>query len=476
MLRIFQNHRKLFWIATAVGVAIRLHFGLKVITHLDGDNEVYTALARNLIQQHVYGMMHGAACVPTMIRMPGYPSFLAACYALFGLDYYRPILLIQAMFDLITCFLIADIARRLAGERAGRWAYVAAAFCPFAATYAGCLLTESLEIFFTALATNLAIISFDAYSPGDSSSARRSLGFWALCGFSLGLAILLRPDGGLLLGSIGLVMIWQMFRTRQWKHYVAAGLLITAVALVPLVPWAIRNYRVFHVVQPLVNPAALDPGEFEPFGFDLWVYTWIIDYSTTEDLTFRISGDKFDMNAIPDRAFSDDAERQEVARLAAEYNLDYEMTPELDAKFRVIAERHIREHPWRVKLVYPVARLLGMWFRPRTEMLPLDTHWWAFEDDPHDSTIAVLLGILNALYMFAALAGIVRCRRDIRFLGLLLIYPIVRSALLWQMATVEDRYTLECFPMVLVLAGAYLGQLRSGRRKEEEPLASRPAS
>jgi len=464
VFKIFQNHRRLFWLATAAGIAIRLHFGLKIIGRLDGDNAVYTALARNLVLHHVYGLMHELVCVPTMIRMPGYPSFLAACFAIFGVDYYRPILLIQAAVDLGTCFLIADIARRLVGERAARWAYIAAAVCPFIATYAGCLLSECLEIFFTSLAIDLAIVAFDAYSSGSSG---RSFRYWALCGASLAVTILLRPDGGLVLGSIGLVMVWQMFRTRQWKHHVAAGLVVTVVALSPLVPWAIRNYRIFHVVQPLVNPAALDPGEFEPFGFDAWVNTWIIDYSTTEDLTFRIDSDKFDMNAIPDRAFSDDAERQQVAWLAAEYNKNYEMTPTIDAKFGAIAARHVREHPLRVKLIYPAGRLLGMWFRPRTEMLPLDTHWWEFEDDPHDSTIAVLLAILNAIYMFTALAGLIKARRDLRFLGLLVVYPVVRSALLWHMSTVEDRYTLECFPMVIVLASAYLAQLRFGRRKAE---------
>lgn len=472
MFKIFQNHLRLFWLTTAAAVALRLHFGLKVIHGLDGDNAVYTALARNLFQHHVYGMMHGAICVPTMIRMPGYPMFLASCFGLFGVDHYRPVLLIQALFDLAACFLIADIVRRIAGERASRWAFIAAAICPFTATYAGCLLTESLEIFFTALATDLAIVAFDAFSPGDARATRRSLLYWACCGAAIAAAILLRPDGGLLLGCIGLVMIWQMVRRREWKHYIAAGLVISAVALAPLAPWAARNYRIFHVVEPLVNPYAIDPGEFEPMGFNLWVYTWIIDYSSTEDLTFRISGDKFDMNAIPDRAFSDDAERQWVARLAAEYNKDYEMTRELDAQFRIIAERRIREHPLRIRLLYPAARMFSMWLRPRTEMLPLDTHWWEFEQDPHDSIIGMLLGALNALYLFAALAGAIRGRHNIRLLGLLIVYPVVRSAMLWHLNTVEDRYTLECFPMVIALAGCYIATIRFGRgKKESQPLA-----
>lgn len=471
VFKIFRNHPWFFWISTAAAFALRLHFGLNRWAGFDGDALNYTKLATNLVQHHVYGLMHGAVCVPSMIRMPGYPLFMAAVYSVFGVGNYRALLLIQALFDLATCFIVADIARRLIGDRAARWTFAAAAVCPFIATYAGAVLTECLECFFTALAIDLAIVAFDAYTPGDSHSIRRALRFWALCGASVACAILLRPDGGLLLGSIGLVMIWQMFRQKQWKHYIAAGLLMATVALAPLVPWAIRNYRDFHVFQPLVDPYAIDPGEWEALGFNAWCYTWILDYSTTEDLTFRIDGDFFYLSAVPDRAYSDEAERMQVASMVAEYNKTLDMTRAMDAEFAKIAERHNREHPFKTKLLYPAIRQVTMWFRPRTEMLPLDTHWWAFEDDPHDSSIAIALGVVNALFLFAALAGAIKGFGQIRYLGLLIVFPILRSAMLWYLRTVEDRYTIECYPMVIVLAGYFVGTYVFKKKTKAEPSA-----
>ena len=50
---------------------------------------------------------------PTYIRLPGYPAFLAAIFAIFGMEHYRAVLVVQMFVDIATCFLIADLARRL---------------------------------------------------------------------------------------------------------------------------------------------------------------------------------------------------------------------------------------------------------------------------------------------------------------------------------------------------------------------------
>ncbi len=48
--------------------------------------------------------------------------------------------------------------------------------------------------------------------------------------------------------------------------------------------------------------------------------------------------------------------------------------------------------------------MLDMWFRPRGEMMPLDTHFWEIAKDPHDAWCNIALAILNF-----ALRG---CRRS----------------------------------------------------------------
>jgi hypothetical protein len=102
-----------------------------------------------------------------------------------------------------------------------------------------------------------------------------------------------------------------------------------------------------------------------------------------------------------------------------------------------------------------------MWLRPRTETLPSDTRWWEFDDDPEWLALAIGLGIVNLLYVGAAFAGLVR-GQFAPHLGLLLTFVILRSAFLGTLENPEPRYTLECYPLVIILAAALF-------RREKQP-------
>jgi len=78
-------------------------------------------------------------------------------FAIFGKDNFRAVLALQVLIDVGTCLILADAARRcIRSERAAKGAFAFTALCPFLANYAGAVLTETLEIFFTALALDLA--------------------------------------------------------------------------------------------------------------------------------------------------------------------------------------------------------------------------------------------------------------------------------------------------------------------------------
>src|SRR5438105_11933790 len=111
------------------------------------------------------------------------------------MEHYRAVLVTQIFVDLGTCFLCADIARRLLGPRIARLAFLLAALCPFLANYSAAALTETLEIFFTALALDCAITGLTALD-------RLQIRPWLGCGLAIAAAILLRPDGGLLLIAV----------------------------------------------------------------------------------------------------------------------------------------------------------------------------------------------------------------------------------------------------------------------------------
>jgi hypothetical protein len=94
-----------------------------------------------------------------------------------------------------------------------------------------------------------------------------------------------------------------------------------------------------------------------------------------------------------------------------------------------------------------------MWLRPRTETLPSDTRWWEFDDDPKWLALTLTLVIVNLLYVGAAFAGRLR-GRFAPHLGLLLTFALVRSVFLGSLENPEPRYTLECYPVLIVLAAA----------------------
>jgi hypothetical protein len=97
-------------------------------------------------------------------------------------------------------------------------------------------------------------------------------------------------------------------------------------------------------------------------------------------------------------------------------------------------------------------------------MLPLDTHFWQLRQDPHDSLWSIALGLLNLAYVAAALAGAWLLRRRIPPLALLLAYPFIRTLFLASTGASEDRYTMECFPFLIVLAAGFLASWKRLQR------------
>src|ERR1051326_8067768 len=111
----------------AMAVALRLLF-IRFFPAVVADSFVYGDIAKNWLQHGIFGMEH-----------------------------YRAVLVTQMLIDIGTCFIGADIALLAFGRRAAKISFVLATVCPFLANYAGAALTETLEVFFTALAFDFAL-------------------------------------------------------------------------------------------------------------------------------------------------------------------------------------------------------------------------------------------------------------------------------------------------------------------------------
>ena len=447
---LLRKHCRFFIFATLAALALRLIFFFW-FSRVTNDSLVYGDIAKNWLQHGVYGLSAPNGPDPTFIRLPGYPIFLAAIWAVFGMEHYRAVLFFQILIDLGTCFLIADMARRMISDRGARAAFLMASLCPFFANYASAALTETLEIFFTALALDLAIRGLEDFS---------KLRIWAGCGVAVGATILLRPDGGLLLASIGFYLLWILIRhLRSGEAFLpvfSAGLVLLLVSIAPLVPWTLRNLHTIHRFQPLAPRYANEEDEQVPVGFNRWVKTWMADYASTEEIYWAVPGAPVDASKLPSRAFDSAHQREQTEQLLADYNESTSVTPELDARFAALAAERIHHSLLRYYVWLPLVRISDMWLRPRTELLPCDTRWWEFNDDWQWSALAVGLGLIGVLYVVMSKLGFIR-GRYMPHVGLLLTFVLLRSAFLGTLENPEPRYTLEMYPAVIVLASAWWG-------------------
>jgi hypothetical protein len=445
-------------LALACGLALRLWM-LKQFFELSGDPLIYGGMAKNLLLHGSYALTGGGGVlVPTLIRLPGYPLFMALCFRLFGMENYVSATWVQIALELASCLLLADFARRIVpaaipsgaalSNGAGHCTLWLAALCPFTAMYAAQPLTEGLTLFAIALAL-WSMARFRA-QPGWPA---------ALCfTFAVTFAALLRPEGALVALALAPALLMGLKRnageaavsTRKLARMVVVCMLL---ALAPFAAWSWRNWQVFHVFQPLAPRYANDPGQATYPGWERWVKSWCLDYDCTAEIYWSVPDNTLEIDKLPARAFDSPAQYAETARLAADYNVKNDLTPEIDAHFGKLAGERIAAHPMRFYLWLPLGRMADMWFRPRTDNLPIDLDWWNFNKHEDETCISWAYAGLNALYLLLGIAGL--WMRP-RFWLPMLAYMLLRSALLTTIAAPEMRYTLECFPMLFALGGVAL--------------------
>jgi hypothetical protein len=418
---------------------------------VNGDSLVYGGIAKNLLLHGRYALTEDAGALhPTLIRLPGYPLFLAMCFKLFGMENYAAAAWVQIALELGGCLLLAAMVLRIApasfraaAAHATLWL---AALCPFTAVYAATPLTEGPTLFLLALALWAAARFQDQQDWGSA--------LWFT--FAVAYAALLRPDGALAAVALAPALLVAMRRSGASRSRRARMALVCAVlALAPFAAWTWRNEQVFHVFEPLAPRSATDPGQETYPGWESWVKTWCLDFVSTYEVYWNVPGDALDISELPRRAFDTPAQYDETAALAADYNRNgWCLTPEIDARFARLARERIAAHPLRSDLWLPLGRVADMWLRPRVENLPIDLDWWVYAHHNAETRISWAYAALNALYLLLGLAGL--CLRP-RLWPWMLAYMLLRSALLLTVTAPEARYTLECFPMLFALGGVALG-------------------
>ncbi|MGA7243037.1 MAG: glycosyltransferase family 39 protein [Terracidiphilus sp.] len=449
--------RTALWVLPALfaGALLRVWM-LRHFYEVTGDALIYGGIAKNLLLSGRYALTVGTGeTYPTLIRLPGYPFFLATSFKLFGMENYASAAWVQIVLDLVGCLLLADFARRVAPVRLSRGAAHStlwlAALCPFTAVYAANPLTEGPTLFVIALAM-WCTAKFQE-RPGWPAA----LGFT----FAVTYAALLRPDGALVALAFAPALIVTLIRRKESVRVPGGLVKMVAVcvllAVTPFAAWTWRNWIMFRVIEPLAPRYATDPGESAQAGWISWVKTWTLDFVSTYEVYWNVPGDTLDISKLPARAFDSPEQYAETAALANDYNNSGEsLTPEIDARFAKLAAERYTAHPLRSHVLLPVGRVVDMWLRPRVENLPIDLDWWVYKHHHVETRFSWFYAGLNAFYVLLGIAGLFLRPRMWQWM---LAYMVLRSALLLTVEAPEARYTLECFPMLFVLGGISLYRL-----------------
>ena len=513
-----------------VALGFRLFVALRLPNDEPDDGRVYAQIALNVLEQHVYSHETEPPYVSSLIRLPGYPFFLAGVYAVFGHGNNTAVRVVQAVIDTLTCVLIALVALEWSIDeerkhRAATVAFALAAVCPFTAIYVATILTEVWASFLAVATVLTATYAFK------SATQRRALAWWIGSGLIAGLAVLFRPDSGLFAAAIGGTLMiatfvgWRRRMLASVTQPLLAAILFSLAFCVVLVPWTIRNRRVFHVFQPLAPAHGEMPGEFVPRGYLLWLRTWLDDSAYIGPVLWSLDTRPIRITDFPPKAFDSPEERERVAALLEKYNhhvdeesppepeafpaadeqsasndedgdeegdqeeeeeaeeqeqpqpeeIDVEMTPEIDASFAQLGQERCARAPLRYYLKLPLKRAMTLWFNTHSDYYPFNGELLPLKDldcDIHQQYWLPLFAALTAIYsLLGVMGGCLLWRsRDPNARRWLLLAALLIFLRLGFFATLENpepRYTVEILPFLIILAGAGAATLTVWVRAKE---------
>jgi len=513
-----------------VALGFRLFIALRLPNDEPGDAIVYSQLAKNLLEQHVYSHEPQAPYAPSIIRLPGYPLFLAGVYKIFGHGNNKAVRVAQAVMDTLTCVVIALVAFQWCVDperkhRAALIAFALAAVCPFTAIYVATVLTEVPTNFFAVAMVLAVTFAFQSMSR-DNADRRNSILWWVASGLIAGLTVLFRPDSGLFAAAVGLTLVlsllWQRraqpLRMRVKQLFVFGAVFSVAFWLV-LAPWTIRNYRVFHLFQPLAPAHGEMPGEFVPRGYLLWLRTWLDDERYIAPVLWALDSRRIQITDFPERAFDSKEERDRVAALLDKYNkgaddeqaqnpsssaddessqddsgdqqndddnqgeddsgdeeqqqtepqeFEGEMTPDIDAGFAQLGQERKARAPFRYYILLPLKRAKTLWFDTHSQYYPFNGELLPLSEldyDIHQQYWLPLFAVLTAIYSVLGVLGgvllvLTRNAEARRWVLLAALLIFLRLGFFATLENPEPRYTVELFPFLIILAGAGLHKRR----------------
>lgn len=205
------------------------------------DERDYNILAVNLVERSEFAIVPGER---TSIRPPLYPALVAATYAVFGVENYTAVRVVQAALGLILTAVIYRLGGRMFSQPVAVLAAAAVCFYPSLLGFGNLILTELPFALLVALAC-LSLASYlhrrdlaDKKTPG----AFGSMIDLVMIGVWLGLGALTRSILWLFPPFLFLYL-WAASAGRPLTRRLAIAITPVVVFAAVLSPWVVRNTK-----------------------------------------------------------------------------------------------------------------------------------------------------------------------------------------------------------------------------------------
>ncbi len=406
----------------------------------NGDSPQYDCLAQTLVESGAYECPDVAE-FSSVLRPPGYPLIIAACYAVFGAGGWLAAICLNIPALMLLYIGLLRLLQAAGAPAASRWAALFIVSEPLVLLYSKELVPEPI---FTALLTWSAVLVLR------SDGGLKQLVFGAIL---LGMATLVKPV------SLYLVILWALFVLWQ-RRSLPAPILLAAVFGAVIAPWLL----------------------FVHSKTDSWTFT------STQSKNLGVGHTSYVRAEVEGLTYFEAhiAVQEEIERRAQRLPVrDYKS---MDSLWAAYAGEYLSAHPF----IYAKTILKGMAITildpgrlvlkrtlhgddnselGLTNIIATEGLWGAFTrlftQEPVMAVVLLFNLLLMGLLTLAVLAGLktfwLRNRTVLIFTGLTLMY-------LWVLGGPNGyaRFRLYLMPFLLVIASYGVEWLLSRRRGSEK--------
>ncbi len=378
------------------------------------DERDYNLLAKNLVVHGEYCFEPGS---PTSLRPPLYPALVAGSYALFGLESFQAVRLMQAVLGLLTGLVLCGLGTRVHSKNVGLLLAGLSCFYPSLICQTNLLLTETLFTLLLCLVCYALVLFYQ----------RDSLKYLAAAGVLLGLAALTRSVVWMSPPCLAVIIVitWKA----PWRRRFLAPIILLATFAVTLAPWSIRNTMLQGTF------VAVDTMGGRNFMMGNYRYTPLYRSWDTISIKGPEAWDHEVASTYPPEMRNSQAK---VDQLALRQGLKF-----------------VREHPW-LTLQRDIIKFFDFWGLEREIVAGAAYGYWG----KMPKALIICLGVLivgsYVAVMFLGIYGMVMAPLADRRLHWLFLLVIAYICAIHTLVFAHSRYHLPIMPVVFLFASISL--------------------